>query len=73
MRGKAPKDYEKAVFWYRKAANAADAAGMKDLGTMYENGWGVQQNKQQAIVWYRQAAKLGNEDANAPLRLGEKP
>jgi TPR repeat protein len=39
---------------------------------MYENGHGVNQDQQQALMWYRKAAHLGLGDAEDALkRLGE--
>jgi len=34
---------------------------------MYKNGKGVQQNDQEAVKWYRLAAKLGDADAQNNL------
>jgi TPR repeat protein len=68
------KDYNQAVTWYRKAADAGDRDGMYYLGVMYENGRGVNQDQQQALMWYRKSAKLGLGDAeNTLTRLGESP
>lgn len=38
------------------------------LGLMYRTGKGVEQNKEQAVAWYRKAAKQGN--AKAMFNLG---
>jgi TPR repeat protein len=66
------RDYKEAVNWYRKASDAGDRDGMYYLGVMYENGRGINQDRQQAIVLYRQAASRGLGDAEDALkRLGE--
>jgi len=85
-----PQDFEKAVYWYKRAANAVyfandgtltlqkNATGDEftilgiriaqyNLGLMYKNGEGVQQNDQEAVKWYRLAAKLGDADAQNNL------
>jgi TPR repeat protein len=56
------KDYQQAVSWYRKAAEAGNAAGMANLGWMYQNGWGVDQDYKEAVIWYRKAAGTGYAD-----------
>ena len=64
-------DYDAAVKNLTKASNLSDKqkageAAFK-LGTMYENGEGVEANKQKAIEWYEKAAKLGNKGAKRKL------
>jgi TPR repeat protein len=34
---------------------------------MYENGWGVEKNVAEAIMWYRKAAAFGYQDAKASI------
>ena len=54
----------------KKAAeqgDAADAADQFDLGRMYENGQGVEQNRAEAIVWYKKAANQGSINAENHL------
>ena len=47
---------------------------MNNLGWMYENGFGVEEDQQQAVAWYRQAAELENQKAIQHLRrLGVSP
>lgn len=38
-----------------------------DLGFMYDNGYGVPQDYQEAIAWYRRAADQGNDRAQYNL------
>ena len=41
------------------------------LGACYEDGEGVEQDKEEAVKWYRKAATNGKEDAKKALkRLG---
>ena len=53
-------DYNKAVKWYRKAAEQEFAPAQTNLGWMYENGWGVSQDYSEAVKWFRKAAEQGN-------------
>ena len=63
-----PQDYAKAHEWYEKAAAKDDAVAMRNLGALYENGWGVQQDYAKASEWYEKAAAGGNEDAKTALQ-----
>src|SRR6516225_7829546 len=66
--GGLPKDDSQAVSWYRKAAEAGDAAGMANLGFMYEKGrGGLPKDDSQAVSWYRKAAEAGNARGMANL------
>jgi TPR repeat protein len=38
------------------------------LAMMYENGKGTEKNMEQALAWYKQAAELGNEEAEIKLK-----
>ena len=55
------------MFWYRKAAEQGDASAQYNLGVMYENGHGVEQDDEQAVFWYRKAAEQGYADAQYNL------
>lgn len=57
------KDYAKAFYWHRKAADSGHAESMKNLGVMYENGQGVGKDMARAETWYRRAAVAGNAKA----------
>jgi len=41
---------------------------MRNLGLMYENGWGVEKDHAQAVSWYGKAAKAGDELAMKRLK-----
>jgi len=50
---------ERAVEWYRKAAENGQSLAMNNLGDMYENGIGVPLDLVKAMDLYRQAANMG--------------
>jgi TPR repeat protein len=52
-----------AAKWFQKATDHGSAAGMYNLGGMYENGRGVPKDLDRAMQLYRQAALLGNSQA----------
>jgi TPR repeat protein len=62
-----PKDGQKAIYWYTKAAEQEDSESLVSLGHMYDVGTSVPQNYQQAIFWYTKAAELGNNSAQNRL------
>jgi len=64
-----PKDYAKAIKWYRKAADQKSAYAQGSLGWMYQNGLGVQKDDAEAVRWYRMAADQGNAAAQYSLGL----
>jgi len=63
------KDAEQAVSWYRRAAEAGNAAAQFNLGVCYANGDGVAKDAEQAVSWYRRAAEAGHADAQFNLGL----
>ena len=54
-----PKDYEKAMYWYRLAAEQGFAPAESNLGTMFAKGHGVAVNYPEAVRWFRLAAEKG--------------
>ena len=52
---------KEAVFWYQKAADLGDKWSQYQLGIMYIDGYGVEQDYGQAVFWYRKAADQGHE------------
>lgn len=62
-----PQDEDKAVEWYRKAADQGLAFAQFNLGKMYETGRGVPQDYVQAYKWYSLAG-----DAKPRDRLAAK-
>ena len=53
----APQSYERAVEWYRKAAEQGYTPAQFALGNCYENGCGVLQSYEKAVEFYRKAAE----------------
>ena len=45
------KDYEKAVEWFKKAAQQGYALAQFNLGVMYAKGDGVTQDMKKALQW----------------------
>ena len=63
-----PQDYEKAVKWFRKAAEYGNAGAQYSLGDCYYYGNGVPQDYGKAVEWFRKAARQGDKDAQEVLR-----
>ena len=61
------KDYENALFWYKKASEHGHSYSQWEIGKMYYNAIGVDQDKDEAVLWYKKAAKLGNKPAQEKL------
>lgn len=56
-----PKDYGKAVEWFRKSADAGNDDAMYILGVCYSHAnLGVPHDDAEAANWYRRAADAGN-------------
>jgi len=64
-----PKDLEKAVYWYTKAAELGDGSAQWVLGEMYFFGNEIPKDLKKAVYWNTKAAKQGNPFAQ--LALGE--
>ena len=62
------KDYEKAVFWFRKAAEQGHVGAQFALGVCYENGLGAEKDLKQAEYWYRKAANQDDPEAQKALK-----
>lgn len=54
------KNYQVAMKYYLKAAKHNNFDAVNDIGYMYSNGLGVEQDEQKAFQWFLKAAKLGN-------------
>ena len=60
------KDYKKAFYWYKKAAEKGNAQSQANLGVMYAKGTGTKRDMVQSYAWYSVAAaankdkKVGN-------------
>ncbi len=61
---------DKAIEWYRRAAEQQSADASYALAVIYDNRWRHSGNKQdaaKAIVYYRRAINLGHIQATSPL------
>jgi uncharacterized protein len=58
----APGDSRRAFESSRLAAERGSTAGMQSLGWCFEQGVGVDQNYESALLWYRAAADNGRVD-----------
>ena len=65
--GGVSRDYEKAVSWYRKAANQGLAEAQAALGQVYSEGHGVTKDYSMAAYWYSKAVEQGNAVAQNNL------
>jgi TPR repeat protein len=49
--------------WYQLAAENGITEAQVSLGTMYQNGFSIEQDKIEALKWFTIAMKLGDGDA----------
>jgi TPR repeat protein len=63
------KNYDKALFWFQKAANRKDTTAMRYLGRMYGRGQGVAPDIKKAFYWVEQVARAGHPAAQSLLGL----
>ena len=62
------QDYKKAVEWWLLAAEQGNADAQYGLGCCYEEGHGVDKDLNEALKWYRKAAKQRNKGAKDRLK-----
>ena len=55
-----------ALKWFLRAAGQGHGLAQRDLGFLYEAGWGVEQNLEEAYFWYSLAAL--HDNGRAALR-----
>lgn len=65
-------DAEKAVYWFRKMADAGIPTAMFSLGLHYAKGFGVERSFENAVYWMKKAAENGDEDAPALIEKFNK-
>lgn len=58
-KGVVERDYEKAYRYHLQAAKGGERLSMFDLGTMHEQGLGVEASLVEAARWYEWSAKYG--------------
>jgi TPR repeat protein len=61
------KEYEQAVYWWRKSADQGSGLAQSNLGVCYYNGQGVTKDFEQAERWWRKAIANGYTEAEAKL------
>ena len=61
------QSFEKALPWYRKAAEQGNAAGQAGMAGIYATGHGVEQNFEFAFFLYTLASKQGHADSQNAL------
>jgi TPR repeat protein len=61
------KDYAKALPLLQKAAEAGNVEAMRNLGSLYANGWGVTMDWAESHRWYQKAAEAGDIDGMRSL------
>jgi TPR repeat protein len=62
-------DYATALPVFRMLAKRGDAHSQNNLGLLYDNGYGVPQDRREAAKWYRLAADQGVAQAQCNLGL----
>jgi CHAT domain-containing protein/TPR repeat protein len=56
-----PRDIDKGVELYKRAAGFGLAAALNELGNIYQNGIGVDEDEATAFKYYEQSAESGNK------------
>ena len=64
------KNYEKAVCWWKKAAEQDNVGAQFNLGNCYYEGKGVHEDYEKAVYWWKKAAEQGN--VGAQINLGNR-
>lgn len=59
----APRNFELAAYWYRRAADQGVANASYNLGVLLERGLGVPHNSEEAVARFRDAAAAGHAGA----------
>ena len=63
------QNYERAGFWFKRAAEQGIANAAYNLGVLQQQGLGQTQDLQRALDWYRRAAQLGHPEAQYNLGI----
>lgn len=66
-------DPEKALKWFHKAAYLGNTDAMLCIASCYLFGWGLPENKEQALAWFDMAYKLGGGRPNDKHCPGKIP
>lgn len=57
------QNFERAAYWYRRAADQGIASAAYNLGVLFERGLGVPRDPEAAVARFRQAAEAGHAGA----------
>lgn len=57
------QDYQKALYYYKKAADLGNSSACNNLGCMYDSGKGVARDYSLAVRYFQKGADLGNATA----------
>ena len=55
--------YDKALYWYERAAEQGQRTAQSNVATMYQKGTGCTVNMEKALYWYEKAGEQGDDDA----------
>ncbi len=64
------KDYTKAIYWLKKAANQNNSEAEYQLGEVYYFGYGVGKDYKTAFDWYMKSISTNKRDSNVQYSLG---
>lgn len=62
-----PKDFPKALRYYRKAAKLGESRAMFNIGSFYHQGKVVEEDIDKAIPWYKKSSDAGFSEASYRL------
>jgi TPR repeat protein len=54
---------------FKQSANSGNSQAQYNLGTMYQNAIGVEQDFKKAVKYYKLAAKQGHKEAKENLKM----
>jgi TPR repeat protein len=61
------RDTKKSAYYWGKPAELGDLLGQYLYGVHLDGGYGIQRNREEALIWLRSAKENGNKDAAAML------
>lgn len=64
------KDYTKAIYWLKKAANQNNSEAEYQLGEVYYFGYGVGKDYKTAFDWYMKSISTNKQDGDVQYSLG---
>lgn len=62
------QDIPQAIALWKQSAAQGYSLAQIELGHVYARGWGVNQDKDEALKWYNMAAKAGSSEAQDAIR-----